>query len=251
MDSEENRGCPDSDQDGVSDNLDAFPNDPFKSSDRDGDGFGDDPLAPERDDCPDTYGTSTKGSTFGCPDADGDGWADNRDAFPNTSSQWKDTDGDGYGDNWGNHTWNSTRQDNWPGEFIIGAELSDAFPEDESQWNDTDGDGWGDNPLGTNPDDFPLIPSQYKDSDGDGYGDNTTRDAYQPDDCRSKFGVSFEDRFGCEDDDEDGWSNQGDFCRYDPNVWEAPGPCEITEPDVGNDVAAEKISFKEIASWGI
>ncbi|MBO58468.1 MAG: hypothetical protein CMA77_05685 [Euryarchaeota archaeon] len=251
MDAVENRGCPDSDQDGVSDNLDAFPEDPFKSSDRDGDGFGDDPLAPERDDCPDTYGTSTEGNTFGCPDTDGDGWADSRDDFPNTASQWKDSDGDGYGDNWGNSTWNATRETNWPGEFIDGAELSDAFPEDESQWNDTDGDGWGDNPFGTNPDDFPLIPSQYKDSDGDGYGDNTTRDAYQPDDCRSKFGTSFEDRFGCEDDDGDGWSNQGDFCRYDPNVWEAPGPCEITEPDDGSDVAAEKMSLKEIGSYAI
>jgi len=247
MESDTNRGCPDSDGDGISDNLDAFPDDPFQSSDLDGDGYGDDPLAPNRDDCPNTVGTSNQGNTYGCPDSDGDGWADTRDDFPNNPSQWKDSDDDGYGDNWGNSTWNDTRDDNWPGDFIIDAEKADAFPNDATQWNDSDGDGWGDNPNGTNPDDFPLIPSQYKDSDGDGYGDNTTRDAYQPDDCRSKYGTSFEDRFGCEDDDGDGWSNQGDLCRYDSNVWEAPGECIQTEPDDGSDPAAEGKSLVEWA----
>ena len=251
MDGETTRGCPDSDGDGVADNLDAFPDDPFQSSDLDGDGFGDDPLSPNKDDCPNTVGTSNQGNTYGCPDSDGDGWANTRDDFPNNSTQWKDTDEDGYGDNWGNSTWNNTREENWPGDFIIDAEMADAFPNDDTQWSDSDGDGWGDNPNGTNPDDFPLIPSQYKDSDGDGYGDNTTRDAYQPDDCRSKYGTSFEDRFGCEDDDGDGWSNQGDICRYDPNVWEAPGECEITEPDDGSDVTSDKMSGKEIATWAL
>ena len=35
----------------------------------------------------------------GCPDADGDGYADSDDAFPSEHSQWLDSDGDGWGDN--------------------------------------------------------------------------------------------------------------------------------------------------------
>ena len=245
MSASNNRGCPDSDNDGVADNLDDFPSDGLRSSDIDGDGFADDPLAPERDDCPDVYGLSDQGNTYGCPDSDSDGWADSRDDFPNIPTQWKDSDDDNYGDNWGNSTWNATRESGWPGEFILGAEMADAFPNDATQWNDSDGDSWGDNPNGTNPDDFPFEASQHKDSDGDGYGDNNTRDAYQPDDCRSKYGTSYKDRFGCEDSDGDGWSDIADICIYDPNVWEAPGSCEITEPDDGSDVAAEGKSLVE------
>ena len=45
------RGCPDSDADGVTDPLDAFPNDPFQWADSDGDGYGDENI-PGGDDCP-------------------------------------------------------------------------------------------------------------------------------------------------------------------------------------------------------
>lgn len=55
---------PDSDGDGVPDDLDAFPNDPTESADSDGDGVG-----------------------------------DNSDAFPNDPTESADTDGDGFGDN--------------------------------------------------------------------------------------------------------------------------------------------------------
>jgi len=54
----------DTDGDGYSDKVDAFPNDPTEWKDSDSDGHG-----------------------------------DNSDAFPNNSTEWKDTDGDGYGDN--------------------------------------------------------------------------------------------------------------------------------------------------------
>jgi WD40 repeat protein len=248
MEGETTRGCPDTDQDGIADNEDAYPEDPMRSSDRDEDGYADDPLAAQKDDCPDTFGTSYKGNTYGCIDSDSDGWADTRDDFPEIASQWKDTDDDGYGDNWGNSSWNISREFNWPGDFIVDAELADAFPNDMTQWNDTDGDGWGDNPNGTNPDDFPFIHSQHKDSDKDGYGDNTTRDAFQPDDCRSKYGTSWEDRFGCEDTDGDGWSDIADICIYDPNVWEVPGVCEITEADTGVS-GSDKMSIKELGTY--
>ena len=46
------RGCPDTDADGVTDPLDAFPNDPFQWADSDGDGYGDENI-PGGDDCPD------------------------------------------------------------------------------------------------------------------------------------------------------------------------------------------------------
>lgn len=55
---------PDTDGDGVSDNLDTFPNDATESADTDGDGVG-----------------------------------DNADAFPNDATETVDTDGDGVGDN--------------------------------------------------------------------------------------------------------------------------------------------------------
>lgn len=251
MHDDSNRGCPDSDQDGVADNEDAFPYDPLQSSDRDGDGFGDDALSPSRDDCPDTPGSSDQGGTYGCVDSDGDGWADTRDDFPAEPTQWKDSDDDGYGDNWGNETWNATRGDGWPGDFLADANIPDAFPLEASQWNDTDGDGWGDNPNGTDPDAFPLEPSQWKDSDDDGYGDNTTRDAFEADDCRSKYGTSYQDRFGCLDTDGDGWSDLADICMYDPLVWEAPGSCAVVGPDDGTVSAGSGPSLAQIGTWAL
>ncbi|MDA8545546.1 hypothetical protein N9K60_02030 [Candidatus Poseidoniales archaeon] len=83
------------------------------------------------------------------PDTDGDGWANDIDAFPLDSSQWLDGDGDGYGDN-------------------ASGNNSDAFPNDSTQWQDSDGDGYGDNLTGNNPDAFPLDPSADTDTDGDG-----------------------------------------------------------------------------------
>ena len=69
------------------------------------------------------------GFEFIITDADGDGWADDVDAFPNDSTQWQDSDGDGYGDN-------------------LAGNNSDAFPYDATQWQDSDGDGYGDNLTG-------------------------------------------------------------------------------------------------------
>ena len=139
------------------------------------------------DNCPSQAGTSTLGGYVGCPDADGDGWADLIDPFNDDITQWKDTDGDGYGDNP-----DGTTPDIW----IL----------DSSQWFDTDGDGYGDNEFGTRGDScpkeegystidvygcldsdsdgwsddgdaFPLTPSQFSDRDGDGWGDNQSEDA--------------------------------------------------------------------------
>jgi hypothetical protein len=94
---------PDSDNDGVSDKLDDFPNDPSASIDSDDDGY------------PDRWnpGKDKKDSTTNPPleldefpndpkewkDSDGDRVGDNSDIFPNNPNEWIDTDGDGFGDN--------------------------------------------------------------------------------------------------------------------------------------------------------
>ena len=65
---------------------------------------------------------------------------------------------------------------------------------------DTDGDGWA------NVDDaFPTEISQWDDVDEDGFGDNPQGVA--ADDCPSMAGTSTEDRLGCFDADEDGYSD--------------------------------------------
>ena len=98
----------DSDNDGVSDWFDIFPNDPTETADTDADGVGDNEDAFPNDP------TETA-------DTDGDGVGDNEDAFPNDPSETADSDGDGVGDN------------------------EDAFPNDPSETADSDGDGVGDN----------------------------------------------------------------------------------------------------------
>ena len=76
-------------------------------------------------------------------DTDGDGVADEEDAFPMDPAESVDTDGDGVGDN------------------------SDAFPADPAESVDTDGDG-----IGDNSDAFPADPAESVDTDGDGVGDD-------------------------------------------------------------------------------
>ena len=144
---------PDSDADGVRDNLDAFPNNPLETSDSDGDGVGDNtdqfPLNPNEIIDSDGDGVGDNSDIF--PenpheqiDSDGDGVGDNSDIFPNDSTEWQDTDSDGIGDN------------------------SDVFPNDSTEWLDTDRDG-----VVVNADQFPLNPNEIIDSDGDGVGDNS------------------------------------------------------------------------------
>ena len=209
------RGCPDTDGDGysdpdsgwtVDDGADAYPNDPNRWGDNDGDGY-DDGLD---DDCPTLYGTSVH-DRKGCPDQDGDGYSDpdsgwttsnGADAFMTDSTQWNDTDGDGYGDNaagsvpdacpnvsgesWQNGTYGcpDTDQDGW-------SDAEDTHPGDQTQWADVDGDGYGDNPGGANPDACPTQPG------------NSTQG----------------NRLGCLDNDGDGWDNTIDALPDLPTQW--------------------------------
>ena len=216
----------DSDGDGVTDALDAFPSDPTETMDSDGDGVGD-----NTDEFPNSADESV--------DSDGDGVGDNTDMFPSNGDQTIDSDGDGYGDN---------------SDGVDG----DAYPQDASQWADSDRDGYGDNPSGTTPDGCPTLngfstedrygcpdgdldgysdpdenwtaaqgadalPSdgtQWVDGDGDGYGDNAL--GTNPDKCPTKAGTSTRawlpdpenpqqntelPSHGCEDKDGDGWAD--------------------------------------------
>ena len=264
----EARGCPDSDNDGTPDPQDDFPEDPFQDTDTDGDGFGDSQLRVDGDACPTWPGTSTQGNIYGCTDSDGDGWADTIDVFPEDPTQWVDSDGDGYGDNYTytNVTGDELSDDTYrwgcdidPGLIQTRIQNGDAFPDEPTQWSDTDGDGFGDNykdnstfRLGCwpgemvedarNSDAFPLRLTQSKDADRDGYGDNSAIGDYQPDLCKSVMGFSWEDKFGCPDSDEDGWSDTADACPYDPNIHLIGQKCEITSADVGESQAEEEDS---------
>jgi len=97
----------DSDGDGVEDVDDLFPGDSSQWISRDGDAFGDNLTGTQGDACPDVPANSTE-DRFGCPDRDEDGYSDGdlfwtvfsgADAFPDDSTQWKDSDNDGVGDN--------------------------------------------------------------------------------------------------------------------------------------------------------
>ena len=179
------------------------------------------------DNCPTQAGTSSEGGYTGCPDADGDGWADVIDPFDDDPTQWKDTDGDGYGDNP-----NGTNPDAW------------AL--DATQWVDDDGDGYGDNEFGTRGDScpsvegysyedrygcididgdgwsdegdaFPDILSQWKDRDGDGYGDNLTEGAEQIDIFPSD-GTQWADSDG-DGHGDNKYGTEGDWFPSDPERW--------------------------------
>ena len=123
--SQDRNGCLDSDGDGWSDpddswpaspngSADAFPNERTQWADSDEDGHGDDPNGKRGDACPGQWGdsryalfpiTSNDGSVidyerieqFGCPDGDGDGYADHLDHLPEDPNEYRDVDGDGIG----------------------------------------------------------------------------------------------------------------------------------------------------------
>ena len=140
----------DTDGDGVGDNSDAFPEDPDGSEDTDGDGMpdsweSDNGLDPEdgNDAVSDADGDGLTGleeyqhgTDPNNADTDGDGMADDTDTFPNDPDEQSDSDGDGVGDN------------------------SDAFPEDSDESEDTDNDGVGDN-SDCDPEDSAVTYTNY------------------------------------------------------------------------------------------
>ena len=125
-------GCPDTDGDGWSDANDRFPADASQAFDGDRDGFGSNARGQSPDACVTVAGTSSEGGVLGCPDADGDGWADSVDDLPAEASQWVDADGDGFGDQEA-----GARADACP--TVAGSSTEDRFG-----CPDADGDGHSD-----------------------------------------------------------------------------------------------------------
>ena len=176
-----------------------FPTESTQWLDSDGDGYGDNPDGIEADGCVDQAGQSTQDS-FGCPDADGDGWSNLNDAFPNEVTQHSDEDGDGFGD----------ATDGYQGDNCLG--VPGTSTEDFFGCEDSDSDGWSD--LN---DDFPQEPTQHSDADGDGYGDNPQ--GVTPDSCPEIYGLSSVNRYGCPDVDGDGWEDRSDAYVNDARFW--------------------------------
>ena len=166
---------PDSDADGVRDNLDAFPNNPLETSDSDGDGVGDNtdqfPLNPNEIIDSDGDGVGDNSDIF--PenpheqiDSDGDGVGDNSDVFPQDSNETLDSDADGSGDNSDIFPYNPYEQIDSDADGV--GDNSDVFPYNPNETLDSDADGVGDN-----SDVFPYNSNETLDSDGDGIGDNS------------------------------------------------------------------------------
>jgi hypothetical protein len=213
---------------------------------RDNDGYID-----SSDDCDTSYGSSNRGSYHGCPDSDGDGWADIEDDFPSDSSEWNDYDGDGYGDNEDEFPYDSSEWNDYDGDGY--GDNEDVFPYDSNEWYDSDGDGCGDNEddfpndssecsdsdndgIGDNGDEFPNDSNEQRDSDGDGIGDNSDPTPYggqgitdadndgvhdQDDDCPDTSSGNGVDINGCAsyqlDSDGDGVTNDVDNCPNHSN----------------------------------
>ena len=135
----------DTDEDGVPNPLDVFPDDPTETVDTDEDGVGD-----NADVFPDDP-TETV-------DTDGDLVGDNSDPDPTDPDLSVDVDGDGIDDS-------------------IDEDFADTDSDGILNIDDPDDDN--DTVLDVN-DDFPLDPTETTDTDGDGVGDNTDFDPSDP-----------------------------------------------------------------------
>ena len=193
---------------------DAFPLNPTQWNDTDGDNYGDNWN---------NISHQTYRPTIDCP-MPVNCWpgeylpdATEVDVFPVDPTQWADYDGDWFGD----QPFPATRSD-------ACVEVYGTSYEDRGGCLDSDGDGWSDPSVGWEPkfsiecedyaDAFPFDNTQWCDSDGDGFGDNPLGN--QSDDCVGEYGKSYQDKFGCPDDDGDGWSNYpGDAFPNDPTQW--------------------------------
>ena len=138
---------PDTDKDGVIDNLDAFPNDPTETVNTDDDDIGNNADPDDDNDGLTDIEEAALGTNPLLADTDGDTVNDKMDAFPLDATETTDTDGDKVGDN------------------------ADAFPNDASETADSDNDGVGDN-----ADAFPNDPTETVDTDGDRIGNNADPD---------------------------------------------------------------------------
>ena len=105
----------------------------------------------------------------GC-DADGDGYSDLNDGFPNDPNLHVDSAGVPDDADVQHRAILGQRRRSATTETAVHRTL----PDDPTQWSDIDGDGFGDNADGERADAFIADATQWADEDGDGYGDNPT-----------------------------------------------------------------------------
>jgi len=115
---------------------------------------------------------------------------------PSIDTTYRDTDEDGFVDD----------NDDCPDDYGTSGPNTDR-----NGCVDNDGDGWS-----NYGDEFPDEETQWEDSDQDGYGDNAN--GVNGDQCSIAWGDSFEDRYGCPDRDNDGWSDPDSWGEWGP-VW--------------------------------
>ena len=149
-------GCPDLDNDGVSNDNDILPNDPTQWYDTDGDGFGDNPIGTNGDQCPDEAGVFSGDNGVGCPilDLDFDGVLNENDECPET-----------------------------PLGTIVGADGCELIEEPVD--NNTDGD----NTTNTTEPIDPVDPIDIGDNTGS--GDETTDVSDETESEAGLFGMSY------------------------------------------------------------
>ena len=208
----------DSDDDGVNDFDDDFPNDPAETRDTDGDGVGDnaDEFPTDAREFRDSDGDGVGNNAD--PDDDNDNVNDDLDAFPLDPNESVDTDDDGIGNNADPDDDNDNVDDD-----------RDAFPLDPNESVDTDVDGIGNN---ADPDDdndnvedaldaFPLDPEEWLDTDKDGIGNNADTD-----------------------DDNDEVEDVLDAFPLDPSEWldtDKDGIGNNADPDDDNDTVEDAL----------
>ena len=258
----------DSDGDGYGDNSsegatnpDHFPALIFAAVDADRDGVPDEwtsfydeingSAGLNLDGCLNAYGNSTTGlgqdeqgnvvqiSLYGCPDTDGDGRANQDDAFPLESTQTTDTDGDGFGDNIGGVDGDECYLE--PGVADGTPTFAGGTGRGCPMFNDLDGDGVGDD-----DDDCPSTDAgatvdaagcalNQLDSDNDSVNDAEDR-------CPNTVDFRTIDAYGCDtqqqnvDSDEDGVRDADDLCPNTPtgDVADSTG-CAASQRDTDAD----------------
>ena len=225
----------DDDNDGYSDENDAFPLDASEWLDTDADGIGnntdtDNDNDGQSDDHEMACGsgpldgseTSADADADGLPDCvdtddDNDGVEDTSDAFPLDPSEWTDTDADSIGNNADTDDDNDGYSD--LDELSCDSDPLDRFNKPSDQDGDLlpdciDSDRDGDGVLNTQ-DVFPDDSNEWADTDGDGLGDN--------------FEV---------DKDGDGVLDSMDAFPLDPFEWadtDLDGIGDNADTDIGND----------------
>ena len=255
---------------GIEQGADKWPDDPTQWADTDGDGYGDNGTIgatnpdffpyniaaaddndsdgyPDRwtslyngtnaqglilDGCPGVYGTSMN-PTPGCPDSDGDGWANTDDDFPLDPTQFLDFDGDGFGDNA-----SGNNPDDCPFQFGV-ADGTDGVGCPLVNTDDDDGDGVYDE-VDLCPE-TPLFETVDSDGCADSQLDDDADGVSNADDvCAETSEGSAVDSDGCsneqlvQDSDGDGVYDIDDICPDSTLTVDADG-CDENQRDSDGD----------------